>query len=48
MENTQRRLEMEFPYYNYFLAIAKLIVVLNALHASKSRANVMVAMKDTF
>ena len=48
MENILGRLEMEFPYCNYFLAIAKLIIGLNALHASKSRANVMVAMKDTF
>ena len=45
MENIQGRLKMKFPYYNYFSAIAKLIVGLDALHASKSRANVVVVLK---
>ena len=46
MENIQGRLMMEFPYYNYFSAIARLIVELHALHASKFRTNVVVVLKD--
>ena len=37
---------MELPYFNYFPAVTNLIVGLHALHVSKSRANVAVALKD--
>ena len=46
MENIQRRLKMEFPYYNCFPAFTKLIVGLHALHASKSRTNVLIVLKN--
>ena len=46
MENIQRRSKMEFPYYNCFPAFTKLIVGLHALHASKSRTNVLIVLKN--
>ena len=46
MENIKGKFKMEFPYYNCFSAITKLIVGLHALHASKSRAIVVVVLKD--
>ena len=36
---------MEFPHYNCFPAVTKLIVGSHALHASKSTANVVVVLK---
>ena len=45
MQNTRERLKMEFPHYNCFPAIVKLVVGLHALHASNSRANVVVVLK---
>ena len=42
METIHWRLKMEFLYYNCFSAITYLIVGLHTLHASKSRANVVV------
>ena len=46
MQNIQGRLKMEFPHYNCFPVITKLIVGLHALHASKSRVNAVVVLKD--
>ena len=46
MENIQRRSKMEFPYYNCFPAFTKLIVGLHALHASKTRTNVLIVLKN--
>ena len=46
MENIQGRLKMEFSYYDCFPAIIKLTVELHAIHASKSRANIVVVLKE--
>ena len=46
MENIQGRLKMEFSYYDCFPAITKLTVELHAIHASKSRANIVVVLKE--
>ena len=46
VENIQGRLKVEFPCYNCFLTITKLIAGLHALYASKSKANVVVVLKD--
>ena len=46
MENIQGRLKMEFPSYNCFPAIKKLIVGLLTQHSSKSKANITVVLKD--
>ena len=43
--DTEHTRKMKFPQYNCFPAIAKLIVGLHALHASKSRVNVAVELK---
>ena len=46
MENIQRRSKMEFPYYNCFPAFTKLIVGLHALHASKTKTNVLIVLNN--
>ena len=46
MEKIQGRLKTEFSYCNCFPAITNVIVRLHTLHASKSRANVVVVLKD--
>ena len=46
MQTIQGRLKIEFPRYNWFPAIIKLIVALHGLYASKSRVNVVVVLKD--
>ena len=47
-ENIQGRLKMKFPYCNCFPAITKLTEGLHALHAPKSRTNVLVVLKDRY
>ena len=45
MENIQGRFKMQFPYYNCFLAIAKLIVKLHYILLNP-KENVAVELKD--
>ena len=45
MQSIQGRLKMEFPHFNCFPAITKLIAGLHALHP-KSRANFVVVLKN--
>ena len=46
MGNIQGRLKMEFPCCNCFPGITKLIVGSHALYASKSKASVVVLLKE--
>ena len=46
MQNIQRKLKMDFPHYKCFFAITNLIVGLHTLYATRSRANVVVVVKD--
>ena len=48
MENIKGRLKMKFPYCNCFPAITKFTEGLHALHAPKSRTNVLVVLKDRY
>ena len=48
VENIQGRLKVEFPCYNCFPTITKLIAGFHALYASKSKANVVVVLKDKY
>ena len=48
IKNIQGRLKKEFPYYSCFPATTNLIAGLHTIHASKSTANVVVILKDTF
>ena len=46
LENIQGRLKMEFPHYDCFPAITKLTVELHAIRESKSRAIIVVVLKE--